>query len=142
MMDKTSREERISAFVERFVYVCQTALIEELLRVGVLSVDEIDNVYRPFDGELLDPSVCISCKNDYVFLDSETGWCESCYTDLQTPQKIFEWWLVSPWLGKKLYIEGEPVIDNGFGIWWGRTITGQAISMDEVINTIYSDIMD
>ena len=55
-------------------------------------------------------------------------------------QEIFEWWLVSSWIGKKLLLEGEPVLDNGYGIWWGRTTTGQAISLDYVIKKIYNDI--
>lgn len=117
-----------------------SALIEEALRQQLFSVDEIENLYRPFDGKLLSPSVCVKCKSDFGLLDSETGLCENCYEEMQEPQEIFEWWLVSSWLGRKLLIEGEPIIDNGYGIWWGRTTTGQAISMDYVINTIYDDI--
>jgi len=140
-MSVDTREQEVDSFVNREVYSCQTALVEELLRRHVFSVDEIENVYRPFDGELLNPTECLNCHNDFPFLDSETGLCESCYEDEQTPQEIFEWWLVSSWFARKLLLAGEPIIDNGYGVWWGRTTTGQAISLDIIIEKIFDDVM-
>ncbi len=140
-MKEMTREQSIDAFVSREIYACQSALIEEALKQQIFSFDEIDNFYRPFDGKLLSPSICMRCSKEFHCLDSETGECESCFTDNQQAQEIFEWWLVSPWFGKKLLIEGEPVIDNDYGIWWGRTTTGQAISIDYIINKIYEDVM-
>lgn len=136
-----TREEALEAFVAREVYACQSSLIEEALRQSIVTVDEIENMYRPFDGKLIDPAVCVQCKNNVTFLDSETAECEDCFEINQMPQEIFEWWLVAPWFGKKLLMVGEPVIDNGYGMWWGRTTTGQAISMDYVIQQIYDDLM-
>lgn len=140
-MNTMTYEQELDAFVAREIYVCQTALMEEAFRQQFISVDEINNLYRPFDGRLIDPSVCFTCKREFLSLDSETGECEGCFEANQEPQEIFEWWLVSPWLGKKLLIEGEPVIDNNYGMWWGRTTTGQAISMDYIIGKVYGDIM-
>ncbi|HZE87111.1 MAG TPA: hypothetical protein VE090_02780 [Methylomirabilota bacterium] len=140
-MTAKEREDAIDKFVDREIFACQSGLIEEAFKKDLFSVDEIENMYRPFDGKLLAPAVCIQCKDAFGCLDSETGECESCFEDNQQPQEIFEWWLVSPWFGKKLLIEGQPVIDNGYGIWWGRCTTGQAISMDYVIQQIYDDLM-
>lgn len=135
-----NKEREIDSFVCREMYACQTALIEEALKQQIFAVDDIENFYRPFDGKLLSPAICERCNCEFSFLDSETGLCEECYEESQTPQEIFEWWLVSKWLGRKLLMEGEPLIDNGYGTWWGRTTTGQAISLDYVINSIYDDI--
>ena len=135
------REEAIEAFVAREVYACQSGLIEEAFKKDLFSVDEVENLYRPFDGKLLAPNICIRCNDSFGCLDSETGECESCFEDNKHPQEIFEWWLVSPWLGRKMLIEGQPVIDNGYGVWWGRTATGQAISADYIIQEIYDDLM-
>lgn len=140
-MDKRTREHEVDSFICREIYACQSALIEEALKQHIFSVDEIENLYRPFDGKLLSPTICARCHCEFSFLDSETGQCEGCYEETQEPQEIFEWWLVSPWLGRKLLMEGEPIIDNSYGVWWGRCTTGQAISMDHIINVIYDDIM-
>jgi len=90
---------------------------------------------------LLSPNICVKCQIEFSCLDSETGECESCFEANQMPQEIFEWWLVSPWMGKKLLLEGEPVIDNEYGHWWGRTTSGQAISLDDVIKKVFDSIM-
>jgi hypothetical protein len=55
-------------------------------------------------------------------------------------QEIFEYWLVSSHLAEDLRDKGEPVaILSGLHV-WGRTCTGQAISMDPVISEIYQDL--
>src|SRR5271155_3974197 len=140
-MDKQTNKQEIDSFVCREIYACQTSLIEEALKQQIFTVDDIYNLYREFDAQLLSPNTCIKCQIEFSALDSETGECEACFEANQLPQKIFEWWLVSPWLGKKLLLEGDPVIDNGYGVWWGRTTTGQAISLDDVISKIFTDIM-
>lgn len=139
MIKKTTQQQR-EDFVAREIFVNQTTLVEEMLRTKVLSVDEIYNLYREFDGLLLQPSTCVSCASDEPCLDSDTGLCESCYNKQNSPQQIYEWWLVSPWLGKKLILEGVPVIESTYSIWWGRTTTGQAVVNDEVIVDIYSEL--
>ncbi len=135
------REDRIGKFIERDIYACQSMLVEEALKKQLFSIDDIENIYRPFDGKLIKPSVCIGCKSEFLCLDSETGECESCFEDNQIPQEIFEWWLVSPWLSKKLLMEGQPILDNDYGVWWGRCATGQAISLDYIIQKIYDCMM-
>lgn len=74
---------------------------EEVIKEEIFTVDEIYNLYREFDAQLLSPNICVKCHIEFSCLDSETGECESCFEANQMPQEIFEWWLVSPWLGKK-----------------------------------------
>lgn len=135
------REDALGNFVGREIYACQSSLVEEALKKQLFSIDDIENIYRPFDGKLLHPSRCVNCNDNFQLLDSETGECEECYQDNQEPQEIYEWWLISPWLSKKLLIEGQPILDNDYGVWWGRCATGQAIMMDYVIQQIYDDLM-
>ncbi len=141
IMTIREREDAIENFVTREIYACQSSLVEEALKRQMFTFDEIENIYRPFDGKLLAPVECVQCESKFGCLDSETGECEDCFEANQTPQEIFEWWIVSPWLGKKLLLEGEPIIDNDFGLWWGRCTTGQAIAMDYVIQSIYDDLV-
>lgn len=57
--------------------------------------------------------------------------------------EIYEWWLVSDWLARRLKDQGEVVLNNNYGTWWGRQCTGQAISMDptipDIVRSLWSD---
>jgi len=55
-------------------------------------------------------------------------------------QEIFEWWAISNWLADKLKEHQEPILDNDYGTWWGRTCTGQAIAMDYAMEKIAEDL--
>jgi len=55
-------------------------------------------------------------------------------------QEIYEWWLVSNFLARKLEKYGEPILRMHNNIWWGRTCTGQAILLDHVISQICSEM--
>ena len=133
--------KEIEASILPEIYVCQSALVEEALKKEFFSWDDVENLYRPFDGLLLSPTVCYSCKLRFDCLDSETGLCASCYEETLEPQEIFEWWLVSAWLAEKLQNKGEPILENTYGIWWGRCISGQAIAMDFIIQEIYDEVI-
>lgn len=73
--------------------------------------------------------------------DSPRGWLtearEACRDFAQdNPAEVFEWWRVDSWLCGQLDAIGEVTIDNGFGTWWGRCATGQALIMDGVLQRI------
>jgi hypothetical protein len=127
-------------FVNQEIFGCQSMLVEEALQRDLFSWDDIENLYRAFDGNLLSPSICYTCKLAFDSLDSETGQCQECFVENQIPQEIFEWWLVSDWLSERLKIQGEPILNNEYGTWWGRCCTGQAIYLDGVINDIYDEM--
>ena len=56
---------------------------------------------------------------------------------------VFEHWIVSSWLAKKLQKHGETVVEDVLGIdyIWCRTTTGQAIHCDYVIQKIYPELI-
>jgi len=141
MNSEKTKKQATEAFVAREIYANQTSFVEEALKQQIFSVDEIYNLYREFDGLLLSPNICINCQLEFSCLDSETGECENCFEKNNNPQVVLEWWLVSHWLGRKLLIDGQPVIDNNFGVWWGRTTSGQAIAMDEPIEKIFAAVV-
>lgn len=58
----------------------------------------------------------------------------------QEGQEIFEWWMVTNWLGEKLKEKGKAVVSDGLNTYWGRTTTGQAILLDHVISEICSEM--
>lgn len=79
-------------------------------------------------------------ENETATVDSEAeAWCDACYRSGIEPHEceVFEHWAISSWLADKLADKGERV-DRDFAglIVWARTTTGQAISIDHVIETI------
>jgi len=55
--------------------------------------------------------------------------------------EVFEHWIVSDWLADRLAEKGEKVDKDFAGLTiWARTTTGQAISMDSVIQAIAADL--
>lgn len=54
--------------------------------------------------------------------------------------EIYEWWIVSTYLGDKLQGFNESVINDGLNYYWGRQTTGQAILLDHVISKICDEM--
>ena len=117
----------IREFVNREVYVNASHLIEELIEV------------RTNGG------ICraLSKRGMYTHLKEfdldNIEWPRDTETD--EPVEVFEWWIVSGWLGRKLESKDELIIKCGTVTIWGRTTTGQHITMDYVIEKIYENLM-
>jgi len=131
-------------FINREVYLCQSYLIDEILNVssqydtGLLTYDDIENLYSGFDKQIVALAVCPSCGTEVTEIDSDTGVCEECFES--EPAEIFEWWLVSEYLYKELKNRKQPVMTDGQCFWWGRCTTGQGILLDAVITDICADM--
>ena len=65
--------------------------------------------------------------------------CDTSNLDAYS-EEVYEHWIVSGWLAEKLKAKGEVVGEFAGMTIWGRTTTGQAISMDWVITEIYRDL--
>lgn len=76
-----------------------------------------------------------------IDLDEDFNLWKDFIRDNQEPQEVLEWWLVTGWLCQKLREAGEPVLDNNWGFWWGRTCSGQAILADGVLQRIALTIL-
>lgn len=73
------------------------------------------------------------------------NWKELCFHEgVDTDDyrsEVFEHWIVSDWIASKLIEHGEVVDTDFMGLTiWGRTTTGQSISMDCVIQQIAKDL--
>ncbi len=56
--------------------------------------------------------------------------------DHETDAEVYEWRRVTKWLANRLDEIGEPVLDNDFGCWHGRTATGQSFLMDGTLQQV------
>lgn len=77
------------------------------------------------------------------FENAETSAEAACHASDVEPHEwdVFEHWAVSTWLAEKLEAAGERVDMDFAGLCvWARTTTGQAISMDSVIERITREI--
>lgn len=86
------------------------------------------------EGECDNPDCECSLEGDDWSVTDKI--CNEC-NDGETKIEIFEWWAVSRGLAQALADKGEVVLA---GEVWGRQTTGQAISIDWVIEDIVTDI--
>lgn len=127
---------KVSNFVCQEVYTCISDLAEFLFDWDgdkYASFDEWENLYEsccPQCGEVINPT------------DNEAIKCPYCDCAIDAdnfdiyPKEICEYWLVSPYLGEKLRECGEATFKRHGAWFWGRTCSGQAIALDEVIINI------
>ena len=106
----------IREFVNREVYVNASHLVENCIYAS--DMQSTFKRFEDFDVEL------------WSQYDEETD----------TFTEVFEWWIVSSWLGRKLLEKDEIIIKTGNLTIWGRTTTGQHITMDSIIEDIYNEI--
>lgn len=105
-------EEIVNEFVNYHIKQNQTMLVEYLLNNEneEIGIENIENYYY---------------QNEYEEEEEE-----------EAEKTIYEWWLVSNCLLSKLNEKNEPILKTDYGSWWGRTCTGQSITMDSVIKEI------
>ena len=124
-MKKITQEE-LRSFVSREVYVCQSMLVDELLKREIFDYDNIVNLTKT-DKQL-----------------KEEGYSEEEMEEIKFKgehwQEIFEWHICSDWLIEKLEKRGQPILRTDWGDWWGRTGTGQSIYLDGIIEDIYQEL--
>ena len=108
-------ERRADKLVEQEIHVCMSALVCELQQK---MPDEFIDQFSELSGKYI--------QND----EGEEEYIEA-----------YEYWAVSSWFAHKLEEQGEIIEKDFYGLYvWGRTTTGQAISMDYVIRKIIEDI--
>ena len=127
MTTNIKKQQKLSDFVSREVYVNQTMLIGELMKDDKIELEDVKNYFKT-DKELKD--------NGYKTKKER----KEARDNGEDVNEIYEWWAVSGWLLDKLEAKGAPVLRTDLGEWWGRTTTGQAISMDWVIEQIFDDL--
>jgi hypothetical protein len=147
-------------FVEREIKTCFSYEMETILRAGqegqknkdypLPSYEDIQNLYLPqcqncgYQGKF--EQVEADEKGNGKFNKEKIVYlCPECRQETDEEpeteaQEIFEWWIITEWLAKKLQDKDEPILDWGNNFYWGRTCTGQAILLDGVISDICEEL--
>ncbi len=159
----TTNQITIQEFVQREVIYCVSPLIYTLTQENKLSeeywhlweavdwdeaeaainqnnchLQQEDNLWGVFDQDLCYYTVEPEHDTKYEGIRAYFG------DDLYDYRcEVFEHWLVSSWLGKKLKEKGETVEEDFMGlVVWCRCTTGQAIYIDYVIQQIYNELIN
>lgn len=143
-------QEKVDRLVRNEVVYCVSGLVSE-----ILSRDQDGGLLDEFPGLFQGPPSignweCRECLHTWEG-ESEEWKCAECgydneddwYSSFEATeyQEIFEHWIVSDYLADRLEEFGEAVERDFYGLTiWGRTTTGQMISMDWVIGEIVKGI--
>lgn len=135
-------EQALDKVVNQWIIYNQTIIINEMItqsfdvqKDGFVGYYDIENLRIHFYKENAGDSITAAA---YDKLDEEE---QENYFDEPEDQEVLEWWLVDRYLADRLFEKGEPVIRTDYiGNWWGRTCSGQAITMDHVIEEIAKEL--
>lgn len=110
-------------------------LVDALLSIGDTDGDGHEERYAEMLEVDLRQELCAMIKDQ----DLWRQFCEDRGIDPEQ-NEAYEHWIVTDWLAARLKEKGEIVGDLGYLTVWGRCTTGQAISMDWVMQQIYKDL--
>ena len=126
MTEPTQRE--LQTLVDREVIYCASHLIHELGKV--------------ITSLCVDDCVALEClQGGYAQCpDCFDGSCGDC-NEGEVLIEVFEHWIISDWLAKRLEQLGEIVCYDFMGLTiWGRQCSGQSIMLDNVITEVWKDL--
>ena len=143
MCSTQKQKDRVEQIIDREIYANQSSLVFEVLLNEHDLYEEIENRYDEGscrieeyligEAEVEEQAIAKLDEQERIELAYEKGFSPE-------PHEIYEWHLVSNWLANKLRLFDEPILDTNYGTWWGRTCTGQAISLDGIIQQIVSTL--
>ena len=160
-MNNETRHRQLTQFVGREVFHCVSQLVTELTSKAQHFSEYEEDLYNAWHAPLSEYDYCEAFKDYMENYASRTGqvipvytlgsdeladcdtWQEACYLyDIEpTQREVYEHWIVSDWLANRLEEHGELVLRDFFGLTvWGRTCSGQAISLDGVIGQIFDEL--
>ena len=135
--NSNKNQEIKGKFVDREVKACFSYEMDAILKVSdtvksdLPSYEDIENLFE---------YVCPECGSGYAEESEAVNCCGSETKPENEAQEVFEWWIISEFLYRKLKARNHPVLEFGNNYYWGRCTTGQAILLDDVISDICSEM--
>lgn len=138
---------------------CMSTYGFQEIRVGDLPEEDFvtDDQFDVDNLEVQTVFLCPVCGECYKTVEEARNCCveesvykclncgkvinEDEYNDIDTtPEEVYEWWAVSNWFGEKLKDQGCIVVESWGKSYWGRTTTGQSISLDGCVAHIAKNL--
>lgn len=137
-------QRKCDEFVSREVYVRQNHAMKMNQYPYNNTFDEdCDNMYQSICPDCEEELEADECGGD-GHPDGYNYACHHCSSSFDhfdcKPKEVYEWWAVSDYLADKLEERGEVMYDGEDCKIWGRCTTGQAISIDSVIEDIVKEM--
>lgn len=144
-------EDLAGRLLREDILCCDSSLVSVLLQSAgdMFSWDDVENLYS--DSAEWTAEQCIEWCGDHgedlpeEDLDEDKDYrleaLRETVRDNAEPAEVYEWWRVTKWLMEELRAIGEPVLDNEYGEWWGRTCTGQGIMLDGTLQAVAARII-
>lgn len=154
-MDKMSAEYQraVSEFVQREVIYCVSGLIydlhqneeflQELCEEGLLEQVDWQTPAEEAGWQDISGEIFKLADDGETTEATADSWQDACEQDHLDPYRdeVYEHWIVSNWFARRLEEKGEVACRDFHGLTiWGRTCTGQAISLDDVVCQIYDEL--
>lgn len=143
-------QRKVSDFVSREVIYCVSTLVSEFASKD----EDFYHIFRTFDPDRAREMIDEASQDDPE-RENDLGLDDLDLNDPEDLQNLFqeldldiseaeaevyEHWIVTDWLAGKLALKGETIERDFHGLTiWGRCCTGQAISLDDVICTIFDE---
>ena len=143
-MNNEPRHRQLDQFVGREVFYCVSHLVSELTSKAEHFPDYEEELFNAWHAPMTEEDCREAVQSQgYGIGDCDT-WEEAFFVleigDCET-REVLEHWIVSDWLANRLEERGECVLRDFFGLTvWGRTCSGQAISLDGVIGDIFDEL--
>jgi len=146
--------ELLESIISKDILYRQTKLVNMLLEECIYSYAEMTNLYINKDKEILE------AQNEICRLEDRIEFCnideieeeynfnrinnlvtlvEQLRYETRETKEVYEWYLVSDWLAAQLKENDEVVLENEYGVYWGRQTTGQYVIHDYIIQKIVKD---
>lgn len=138
--DSIENQEIKRKFVQREIYTCFSYEMDNILNIPYCDERNGQDLPTFEDIENLYEYKCPECGEGYQEEEQAKECCNSEEEIENGPQEIYEWWIVSEFLYRKLKEKGYPVLEWGNNYYWARTCTGQAILLDWIISDICQDL--
>ena len=144
-MNNETRHRQIEQFVGREGFHCVSQLVTELTSKAEHFPDYEADLFDAWYAPLTEDDYKDAVQDNNLDIGDCDTWREAFDLHDMDPseyqREVFEHWIVSDWLANRLEERGERVLRDFFGVTiWGRTCSGQAISLDGVIGDIYDEL--
>lgn len=128
-----AQRELIEHFIHRDIAACQSCLVSTLMEksgsgegLDGFEWDEVTNLYP--DPSQWRRKECVEYLREMgADFDEEMPIAElrNQILDHADANEVYEWWLITDsWVADKLKEQGEVVLDNDYGTWWGADAQG------------------
>lgn len=149
---ESDRQDEVRKFVDREVIYCVSNLIHHMAQkdTNCELLEEFPDLFQgaPTYGTYTCPECFHTWDGEPGVEECDDETCKGIIDSDESEEfeptefdEIFEHWIVSDHLARKLGEKGESIETDFYGLTiWGRSCTGQAILLDGVINEIYKEM--